>query len=54
MAGARSVLNYTSIGSTQLAVGAFSSLVGIGPVMWTVAAMTFGAAWFMKRNVREA
>ena len=54
VAGARSVLNYTSIGSTQLAVGAFSSLVGIGPVMWTVAAITFGAAWFMKRNVREA
>lgn len=52
VAGARSVLNYSSIGSTQLAVGAFSSMVGIGPVMWTVAAITCGAAWFMKRNVR--
>ena len=51
VAGARSVLNYSSIGTTQVAVGAFSSLIGIGPVMWTVAAITCGAAWYMKRNV---
>ena len=54
VAGARSVLNYASIGGTQVAVGAFSGLVGIGPVMWTVAAITLGAAWYMKRNVRPA
>ncbi len=54
VAGARSVLNYSSIGTTQVAVGAFSGLVGIGPVMWTVAAITCGAAWYMKRNVHNS
>jgi MFS family permease len=54
VAGARSMLNYMSIGGTQVAVGAFSSLLGVGPVMWTVAAITCGAAWLMKRSVRKA
>jgi MFS family permease len=47
VAGARSMLNYMSIGGTQVAVG-------VGPVMWTVAAITCGAAWLMKRSVRKA